>query len=49
MAKKDFFSRRKLTVIHPNLSFIGKAGHSSPFQKHLGLLLDSKLNFDMHF
>ena len=31
-----------------NLTFIGKSFHSSAFQKHLGLALDSKLNFDKH-
>ena len=49
MAKEVLFSRKKLKVIHPNLTFIGKEVHSSPFQKHLGLVLDSKLNFDKLF
>ena len=40
--------RKKLKVIHPNLTFIGKDVLNSPLQKHLGLLLDSKLNFNMH-
>ena len=35
-------------VTHPNLTFIGKGVHSFPFQKYLGLVLDSKLNFGMH-
>ena len=48
MAKEVLFSRKKSKVIHPNLTFIGKDVHSSFFQKHLGLVLDSKLNFDMH-
>ena len=48
MAKEALFSRKKLKVIHPNLTFIGKDGHSSYFQKHLGMELDSKVNFDMH-
>ena len=48
MAKEVLFSRKNLKVIHPNLTFIGKDVHSSPFQNHLGLVLDSKLNFDMH-
>ena len=48
MAKEVLFSRKKSKVIHPNLTFIGKDVHSSSFQKHLGLVLDSKLNFDMH-
>ena len=40
---------KKLKVIHPNLTFTGKDVHFSQFQKHLGLVLDSKLNFDMYF
>ena len=37
-----------MRVIHPNLTFIGKGVHSSSFQKHLGLVLYSKLNLDVH-
>ena len=48
IAKEVLFSRKKLKVIHPNLTFIGKDVHSSYFQKHLGMVLDSKVNFDMH-
>ena len=48
MAKELLFSRKKLQVIHPNLTFIGTDIHSFQFQKHLGLVLDSKLNFDLH-
>ena len=48
MAKEVLFSRKKSKVIHPNLTFIGKDFHNSFFLKHLGLVLDSKLNFDMH-
>ena len=48
MAKEVLFSSKKLKIIHPNLTFIGKDVNSSPFQKHLGPVLDSKLNFDMH-
>ena len=36
-----------LKVINPNLIFIGKGINSFPFQKHLGLVLKSKLHFDM--
>ena len=46
MTKEVLFSRKNLKVIHPILVFIGKVVHSSPFQKHLGLVLNSKLNFD---
>ena len=48
MAKEVLFSRKKSKVIHPNLTFIRKDFHNSFFLKHLGLVLDSKLNFDMH-
>ena len=42
MASESLFSRKKLRVIHPNLTFLEKGVHS--FQKHLGLVLNSKLN-----
>ena len=48
MAKEVLFSRKKSKVIHTNLTFIGKDVHSFSFQKHLGLVLDSKLNLDMY-
>ena len=48
MAKEVLLSRKNLKVINPNLIFIGKIFHSSPFQKCLGLVLNSKLNFDMN-
>ena len=48
MTEEVLFSRKELKVIYPNLTFIGKDVHSSHLQKHLGLVLDSKLNFRMH-
>ena len=36
-----------MEVVYPNLTLITKSDHSSSFQKHLGQVLDSKLNFDM--
>ena len=48
MAKEVLFSREKMKVIHPNLTFNGKSVHGSPFQKHLGLVFHSNLNFEMH-
>ena len=48
MAKEVLLSRKNLKVINPNLISIGKIFHSSPFQKCLGLVLNSKLNFDMN-
>ena len=40
IAKEVLFSRKKTIVIDPNLTFIGKAVHSSSFQKHFGMVLD---------
>ena len=48
MAKVVLFSRKKSKVIHPYLTFLGKDGHNSQFQKYLGPVLDFTLNFDMH-
>ena len=47
MAKDVLFLRKKMKVIRANLTFIVPDVHSSDFQKHLGLMLDSKLNFKM--
>ena len=46
--KRSFISKKKSKAILPNLTFTGKNVHSSYFQKHLGMVLDPKLNFDMH-
>ena len=48
MAQELLSSRKKSKVIHPSLIFNGKDVNRSESQKHLGLVLDSKLNFDMH-
>ena len=48
MAQEVLFSRKKSKVIHPSLIFNGKDVSRSAFQKHLGLVFDPKLNFDMH-
>ena len=48
MAQEVLFSRKKSKVIHPSLIFNGKDVSRFESQKHLGLVLDSKLNFDMH-
>ena len=47
MAQEVLFSRKKSKVIHPSLIFNGKYVNCSESQKHLSLVLDSKLNFDM--
>ena len=46
--KRSFFFNEKIKSYSSNLTFIGKGVHSSSFQKHLGLVLYSKLNFYMH-
>ena len=47
-AQEVLFSRKKKTQIHPTISFnniqVGRASH----HKHLGVLLDEKLNFKQH-
>ena len=48
MAQEVLFSRKKSKVIHPSLIFNEKDVSRSEFQKHLGLVLDSKLNFNMY-
>ena len=48
MAQEVLFSKKKSKVIHPSLIFNGKDISRSESQKHLGLVLDSKLNFSMH-
>ena len=48
MAQEVLFSRKKSKIIHPSLIFNGKDASSSESQKHLGLVLVSKLNFNMH-
>ena len=42
MAKEVLVSKKKLKVIHSNLRFLGRG-----VKRHLCLVLDSKLNFDM--
>ena len=48
MAQEVLFSRKKSKVIHPSLIFNGKDVSRSESHKYLGLVLDPKLNFDMH-
>ena len=48
MAQEVLFSRKKSKVIHPSLIFTGKDVGRSESQKHLSLVLDSKLKFNMH-
>ena len=44
MVQEVFFSRKKSKVIHPSLIFNEKDVNRSESQKHLSLVLDSKLN-----
>ena len=48
MEQEVLFSREKSKVIHPSPIFNGKDVNHSVSQKHCGLVLDSKLNFNMH-
>ena len=47
-ATEVVFSRKRNTNIHPRLSFNGSHVAVESSQKHLGLLLDEKLNFKPH-
>ena len=48
MAQEVLFSRKKSKVIHPSLIFNGKDVSLFESHKHLGLVFDPNLNFDMH-
>ena len=48
MTQKVLFSRKKSKVFHPSLIFNGKDVSRYTSHKHLGLMFDPKLNFDMH-
>ena len=48
MVQEVLFLRKKSKVIHPSLIFNGKDVSHSESHKHLGVVLDPKLNFDMH-
>ena len=42
------FSKKKITQIYPIISFNNIQVERVPYQKHLGILLDEKLNFKQH-
>ena len=46
--KKLFFSRKLLKLNHPSLTCNGTCVTQSETQKHLEILLDSKLDFKEH-
>ena len=42
------FPRKKKTQIHPTISFNNIQVDGASYHKHLGILLDEKLNFKKH-
>ena len=47
-AQEVLFSRKKQAQIHPTINLNNVEVERSPFQKHLGVILDEKLNFKQH-
>ena len=47
-AQEVLFSRKKKTQIHPIISFKNIQVERASHHKHLGILLDEKLNFKQH-
>ena len=47
-AQEVLFSRKKQVQIHPTRSLNNIQVERAPYQKHLGLILDEKLNFKQH-
>ena len=47
-AQEVLFSRKKKTQIHPTISFNNIQVETASDHKHLGVLLDQKLNFKQH-
>ena len=47
-AQKVIFGRKLKTVPHPSITFNNNPSSLCPDQKHLGLVLDSKLTFNKH-
>ena len=47
-AQEVLFSRKKKTQIHPAISFNNIQVKRASRHKHLGILLDEKLNFKQH-
>ena len=48
-SKPVLFSRKKKTKNHPNISVNNIQVETVSHQKHLGIILDEKLNFKEHF
>ena len=47
-AQEVLFSRKKQIQIHPTVSLNNIEVERAPYQKHLGIILDEKLNFKQH-
>ena len=47
-AQQVIFSRNLNKPVHPNLTFNNSQVSQTESQKHLGLILDNKLNFNEH-
>ena len=47
-AQEVLFSRKKKTEIHPTISFNNNQVERASHYKHLGVLLDERLNFKQH-
>ena len=47
-AQEVLFSRKKQDQLHPTISLNNIQMEKVPYQKHLGLLPDQKLNFKLH-
>ena len=45
---REFFSRKMTKTNHPTLIFSNNPVHQVAWQKHLGMFLDCKLNFEEH-
>ena len=48
LAQEVLFSRKKKIQIHLTISLINIQVEKAPHHKHLGILLDEKLNFQQH-
>ena len=47
-AQEVLFSRKKQVQIHPTISLNNVEVEQVPLQKHLGFILDEKLNFNQY-
>ena len=48
LTQEVVFSRKKQVQFHPTISLSNIQVERVPYQKHLGLILDEKLNFKQH-